>query len=323
MASDRIFIAESSDLSEVYRWQDGRLIQLSIERPGAGSRVGGLYLGRVVALEPSLNAAFLDIGAEKPGFLPLKRKGASLGEGEQILVQVRRDGYEGKGPRLSMAVAQTDDIQRQAAAARAPHCLIQPPSPWQRMLTACNPSTVGAIICDRRVDVQTVTDWCRRFAPELAGSVQHLPRRDWVPDNAELAEAVAAALESEVPLPSGGTLLIEPVRTLTAIDVNSATATDRRGIEQTALSVNLEAAQEIPYQLCLRNIGGIIVIDFIDLENRQKRDRVIEALREAVGIDPAIEWVGNMSRLCLVEVLRRRTGPSLPAMWALYKDAQG
>ncbi|HVZ02264.1 MAG TPA: ribonuclease E/G, partial [Dongiaceae bacterium] len=138
-------------------------------------------------------------------------------------------------------------------------------------------------------------------------------------------EEIAAALQEEVPLPGGGHILIEPVRTLTAIDVNSGDASARRGglgsgggggIGETALAVNLAAAREIPIQLALRNIGGVIVIDFIDIEHRGKRDQVVETLREAVIVDPAIDWVGNMSRLGLVELKRRRSGPSLAEMWS-------
>ena len=97
----------------------------------------------------------------------------------------------------------------------------------------------------------------------------------------EKSFAIAEGLEEEVVLPGGGKLLVEPVRTLTAIDVNSSGANAEKGMERTALSVNIEAAREIPRQLALRNIGGTIVIDFIDLENRNKREQVLTALREA------------------------------------------
>jgi len=145
--------------------------------------------------------------------------------------------------------------------------------------------------------------------------VRHQPQRDWDPERAEMEEQAAAALEETVTLPCGGNLLIEPVRTLTAIDVNSASATRRAGMELTALTVNLEAAAEVPRQLALRNLGGIVVVDFIDIDNRGKREQILERLREAAAIDPAIEWIGNMSRLGLVEILRRRRGRTLAEMW--------
>jgi Rne/Rng family ribonuclease len=150
--------------------------------------------------------------------------------------------------------------------------------------------------------------------------VRHAPRRAWEMNDAAANEEIATALQEEVALASGGHLLVEPVRTLTAIDVNSGDAGGRRGegggMNETALAVNLAAAREIPIQLALRNIGGVIVIDFIDIEHRGKRDQVVEALREAVIVDPAIDWVGNMSRLGLVELKRRRGGPTLAEMWS-------
>jgi ribonuclease G len=201
--------------------------------------------------------------------------------------------------------------------------LLQPaPALWQKALKVLAPDRVDAIQCDRRGDAERVVAWCRNEAAGLANKVQYQPRREWVLNDAAAQEEIAAALQEEVSLPSGGHLLFEPVRTLTAIDVNSSDASGRRGddrggIAETALAVNLAAAHEIPIQLALRNLGGIIVIDFIDIENRNKREVVIETLREAVIIDPSIDWVGNMSRLGLVELRRRRAGPTLAEMWGV------
>lgn len=312
---DQIFLSLNPDRAEFYRWSDDRLAQVFIEKPGQGSFVGGVYLGRVVRVERSLNAAFVEIGLDKPGMLPLKRQGAQPSEGDALVVQIRRDRREEKGARLTTSVRALVDVTNLAKGKQPPAQLIAPPALWQTALEALAPEQVDSITCDRRVDVTPVADWCRRHRPGMEGAVAFLPEREWVPSRADMTDSVAEALEEEVLLPGGGQLLIEPVRTLTAIDVNSAAATAEKGIERTALSVNLEAAREIPRQLCLRNLGGIIVIDFIDLENRNKRDQVIEALRQAVGIDPAIEWVGNMSRLGLVELLRRRAGPTLAEMW--------
>lgn len=312
---EQVFLSLNPERTEFYRWAGDRLIQAIVERPGQGSRAGGVYLGRVVAVERSLNAAFVEIGLDKTGLLPLKRQGAQPTEGDAVIVQVRRDGREEKGVRLTTSVKVPVDVVALAKGKQPPVQLIAPPSVWQTALEGLAPEQVDSITCDRRVDVAPIADWCRRHRPGMEGKVAFLPERDWVPSRADIRDCVAEALDEVVPLPGGGQLLIEPVRTLTAIDVNSAAATAEKGVERTALSVNLEAAREIPRQLCLRNLGGIVVIDFIDLENRNKRDQVIEALRQAVGIDPAIEWVGNMSRLGLVELLRRRTGPTLAEMW--------
>jgi len=307
--------------SELFRWVDDRLVQAWRNAPGAVSRQGAIYLGRVVKLEPSLNAAFVEIGLERPGLLPLKKQNA-VTEGETVIVQVKRDAREDKGVRLSASLATTVDVQPLKAGKTAPCCLVQPPEAWQNILLSLEPQTIDAVICAGRADAVRIAEWCHHHVPELLERISHEPMRDWVPSRGEAIEAIAEALDDEVNLPGGGQILVEPVRTLTAIDVNSAAATGRMGIEQTALSVNLEAAREVPRQLALRNLGGVVVVDFIDLQNRNKRDQVIETLREAVGLDPAIEWVGNMSRLGLVEILRKRSGPTLAEMWREVLSAE-
>jgi ribonuclease G len=321
----RVFIAGSEGRLEVFRWSDDRLAQAICETTETRSQIGAVYLGRVERIEPSLNAAFVEIGLGRPGMLPLKKQGNPT-EGAVIPVQVRRDEHEGKAVRLSATIHSEISYQEQLAQAKAqgrvPVCLVPPPNAWQTCLAALDPAEIGEVICDRRVDVAAVQRWCAMHAQELADRVRHLPAREWQPERAEAEEEIAAALEETVTLPCGGNLLIEPVRTLTAIDVNSATATRKAGMELTALTVNLDAAREVPRQLALRNLGGISVVDFIDLENRNKREQVMEALRAAAAIDPAIEWVGNMSRLGLVEILRRRSGPTLAEMWSGGRDGE-
>jgi Ribonuclease G/E len=315
----RIFIAGGDDKLEVFRWSDDRLAQAIHETPDTRSQIGAVFLGRVERIEPSLNAAFVEIGLGRPGMLPLKKQGNPT-EGAVIPVQVRRDEREGKAARLSATIHSEVAYEEQLALAkgqgRVPVLLVPPPNAWQTCLLALDPAEIEEVICERRVDVAAVQRWCALHAQELADRVRHVPAREWQPERAEAEEEIAAALEETVTLPCGGNLLIEPVRTLTAIDVNSATATRKAGMELTALTVNLDAAREVPRQLALRNLGGISVVDFIDLENRNKREQVMEALRASAAIDPAVEWVGNMSRLGLVEILRRRRGPTLAEMWS-------
>jgi Rne/Rng family ribonuclease len=276
---------------------------------------GAVFLGRVAKIEPSLHAAFVEIGLDRPGLLPLKKQGRQPNEGEAMVVQVRRDERDGKGARLSASIQTETAYADMLAKAVPPACLVPAPNAWQACLAGLDPDSIDEVICDRRVDVGAVQAWCAHHAPELAARVRHLAQRDWDPERAEFDEQIAAALEESVTLPCGGNLLIEPVRTLTAIDVNSATATRRAGIELTALTVNLEAAAEVPRQLALRNLGGIVVVDFIDIDHRAKREQILQQLREAAIVDPAIEWIGNMSRLGLVEILRRRRGLTLAEMW--------
>jgi Ribonuclease G/E len=320
----RVFIAGGDGAFEVFRWSDGRLAQAIRETAETRSQVGAVFLGRVARIEPSLNAAFVEIGLQRPGLLPLKKHGQPPTEGAPLVVQVRRDEREGKAVRLSATVhtesAYEEALAQASSLGRVPACLVAPPNAWQTCLAALNPVQVEEVICDRRIDLRAVESWCAQHAREIAGRVRHVPLRDWQPERAEIEDLIAAGLEEAVTLPCGGNLLIEPVRTLTAIDVNSAAATRKAGMELTALTVNLEAAAEVPRQLALRNLGGIVVVDFIDLENRNKREQVLAALREAAAIDPAIEWIGNMSRLGLVEILRRRRGATLAEMWNGAKD---
>jgi Ribonuclease G/E len=311
----RIFIAGGIDNQEVFRWSDGRLAQAVRETAATRSLIGAVMLGRVVRIEPSLNAAFVEIGLERPGLLPLKKQGAQPTEGQAMVVQVRRDARDDKAARLSATIHTETPWADRAPGAKPPALLVPPPNAWQTCLEAVDPNDIEEIVCDRRVDVEAVRKWCGPHASDVSTRVRHVPMRDWDPERGAAEDEIAAAMEETVVLPCGGNLLIEPVRTLTAIDVNSAAATRKAGMELTALTVNLEAAGEVPRQLALRNIGGIVVIDFIDLENRNKREQVLGRLREAAAIDPAIEWVGNMSRLGLVEVLRRRRGPTLAEMW--------
>jgi len=316
---EEVFISLGPDRAELYRWANDRLVQAIAEREGESGPAGAIYYGRVTKVDRALNVAFVEIGLEKPGMLPLKSH-SRLAEGDGAIVQVKRGVHEEKGVRLSHGNPADRRLAPMVEGRKPPFLMVPPPALWESALKMLAPERIAAIHCDRRADLERVLAWCRTHSPELSAKAAHRPRRDWEPNDAAATEEIAAALQEEVALPTGGHLLFEPVRTLTAIDVNSGSASERRGDDrggmgETALSVNLAAAQEIPIQLALRNLGGVIVIDFIDIENRGKRDRVVEALRESVIVDPAIDWVGNMSRLGLVELKRRRSGPTLAEMW--------
>jgi ribonuclease G len=268
---------------------------------GAGreSVVGARYLGRVTAVDRGLDAAFVDIGLAKPGFLPLARAAQAPVEGESVIVEATRDAVEDKGVRLTARLA---DPPKPPTGARAPLCLAKG-DPLLQLLKRLG-----------EVDVETDT---RRLAETLAGatkaSVSHRPQREWNPPLAEIMAEAAEALEPRVELPSGGWLLIEPCRTLTVIDVNSGAAQGAEA-ERNRLKTDLEAARAIARQLRLRHLGGIVVIDFIDLERVEHRRQVTEGLRAAVADDWEPCQVDAMSRLCLVEMTRRRGGPTLAEM---------
>src|SRR5690606_9127113 len=167
------------------------------------------------------------------------------------------------------------------AAARPPACLHRV-SPLLSLLWDSG-AEIDEIVADTRAGAEALGG---ELPPDLAARVSFRPQRDWIPGRDELDEQIAAALEPEVPLASGGMLLIEPGHTLTAIDVNSGGAAadggGRRPGERRLLEANLEATREIARQLRLRNIGGIVVIDFIDLKSAESRARVVASLSRSL-----------------------------------------
>ena len=197
-------------------------------------------------------------------------------------------------------------------------CLRQPVGALLALLQELASDEPVAIVADNRT-------LARRIEAELADAsagnsaeIQVLAQREWVPSTVELDESVRAALDPRASLAEGGWLLFEPGKTLTAIDVNSGTASARRAGASRVdlrLKVNLQAADAIADALRLRAIGGLVVIDFIDMENSADRDRVAKALRAALADDPARTRVLPMSDLGLVQLTRQRRGPSLAELF--------
>jgi len=302
--SRRLLVAgESGPLRAALLDATGRLEGFWQFGPASASLIGDRFLGRVAAIDRELDAAFVDIGLGKPGFLPLSRAPSPLVEGESLQVEVTRDPHDGKGARLTARIA---DPSKPPAGARPPLRLAKG-DPLGRLLRR-----LGALA----VEVDT-----RRLAESLAATVagtseihlRHRPQREWDRSMADIEIELAEALEPRVELPSGGWLLFEPCRTLTVIDVNSGTAQGGEG-ELSRLKTDLEAARAIARQLRLRHIGGIVVIDFIDLDRPDHRRQLVEGLRQALADDWEPCQAGAMSRLGLVEMTRRRSGPTLAEM---------
>ena len=290
--------------------EDGRLEGFWKFAAGRDSLIGDRFLGRVRTVDRAVDAAYVDIGLERPGFLPFDRCPRPPVEGQTILVAVTRDPVPGKGVRLT---ARLEEGVAAPAGARPPLRLTGD-RPLPRLV-----NKVGH-------DIDVLVD-ARRPAEELnilasasgAFRVQHMPQRDWPTSMAEIEAEATAATEARVELSSGGWLLFEPCWALTVVDVNSG-ATQAAGGERTWLRTNLEAAEEIARQLRLRNVGGIVVVDFIDMKSPENRREVADTLRVAVKNDWEPCWVGTMSRLGLVEMSRRRSGPPLSEMLKPPKD---
>lgn len=277
---------------------EGHLLDLLIQRSDKPDIVGGRYLGRVTAFDSGLQAAFVDIGLGRPGLLPKKATTARLNDGDAVVVEVVRAPSAGKGAKL---------------AARAPESG-EADGPAPRRLRAADPLT--ELLHRHRpdeivVDGDGMISDLKSRVPELAEVVRGHPEPAPLFETADLEATIEDLLAPEVPLPGGGWLRIEPVTTLTAIDVDSGTRAARGGVRQLALETDLAAAGEIARQLRLRALSGLIVVDFLEIARRADRDSVAAALKDGVAGDPVATDIGPMRASGLVEISRARVRPPL------------
>jgi len=170
---------------------------------------------------------------------------------------------------------------------------------------------VDRLVIDSADVYRNVMEFINTFAPRLSHSVQLYDGRDPIFDAYGIEMEISRALEKKVWLKSGGYIVIELTEALTSIDVNTGSYVGKRNLEETILKTNLEAVKEIAYQLRFRNIGGLIVIDFIDMEKKPNRERVFLALKEVLDKDKAKTNILRMSDLGLIEMTRKRTRESL------------
>ena len=171
---------------------------------------------------------------------------------------------------------------------------------------------VDKIIIDSQSEYERLRAFIGTFLPERVNDVEFYQGRDPIFDEYGIEDEISRALSRKVPLSSGGYLIIDQAEALTAIDVNTGRFTGKgKDVEETIYQTNLEAVQEIAYQLRFRNIGGLIVLDFIDMERPKNRDRVYKSLAEALKKDRATTTITRISDLGLVEMTRKRTRESL------------
>jgi ribonuclease E len=372
-----------------------KLVDLDIETPGKEQRKSNIYKGVITRVEPSLEAAFVDYGAERHGFLPFKeiarayfKPGVDVGrariqdaveEGQELIVQVDKDERGTKGAALTtfislagrylvlmpnnprgggvsrrvegedrnelrdvidqLAVPQgMSVIGRTAAIGRSPeeltwdlNYLMQL---WRAIEDAAQQQTGAFLIYQESslvirairdyyhqdigevlIDTDGVYEQARQFMSHVMP--QNVNRiklyRDDVPlfSRFQIEHQIESAYSRSLSLPSGGAIVFDHTEALVAIDVNSARATRGSDIEETAFRTNLEAAEEIARQLRLRDLGGLIVIDFIDMESGRNQREVENRLREAMRYDRARVQLGKISRFGLMELSRQRLRPSL------------
>ena len=276
----------------------GALLDLLVERADCPNPVGDRFRGRVTAWSPGLRAAFVDIGLDRPGLLPAKAAHSRLIEGASVTVEAVRAPTGEKGAKLA-EIAEDEEGRDAGVPAR----LFTAPR-LGRFLARHAPASVT-------VSGETALSALRTQAPDMAGAARVLPPdRDAFAD-ADLDAAVEALLMPEVTLPDGGRLRIEPVTTLTAIDVDSGGADPGGGSDHRARAANLAAVPEIARQIRLRGLSGLIVVDFLGLESKAARAAVTTALQDALAADPEETEVAAMRPSGLVEIARQRLRPAL------------
>lgn len=373
-----------------------RLYDLDIENRTREQKKSNIYKGKITRVEPSLEAAFVDFGAERHGFLPLKeisreyfKKNASdsgrvrivdaIKEGQEVLVQVEKEERGQKGAALTTfislagrylvlmpnnpraggisrriegedradlreamrslnipegmgAIVRTAGIGRaaqelqwdldylsqlwgtitqEAANSKAPHFLFQESNVIVRAIRDYLRQDVGEVIIDNEDAYALAAAFIGTVMPDFKSKIKFY--QDEIPlfNRYQIENQIQTAFEREVALPSGGSIVIDITEAMVSIDINSSRATKGGDIEETAYTINLEAAEEIARQLRLRDVGGLIVIDFIDMMNNRHQKSVENKMREALEIDRARVQVGRISRFGLMEMSRQRLRPSL------------
>src|SRR5690349_8237441 len=375
---------------------DGQaLYDIDIEQPAKEQKKSNIYKGRITRLEPSLEAAFVEYGGERHGFLPLKeisrdyfQSGVNpdkaglkeiLREGQEVVVQVDKEERGTKGAALTTfislagrymvlmpnsptagGVSRRIEGDDRAALKEAMDALSIPDDmgviirtagvgrdaaevQWDldyllQVWKAITDAALGKrgtflIYQESRLIIRALRDYLRadvgeilvdtdamyEQAKEFMGSVmpQNLRKlkmyRDDIPlfNRFQIESQIENAYERQIRLPSGGSIVVDQTEALTAIDVNSSRATKGSDIEETAFNTNLEAAEEVARQMRLRDLGGLVVIDFIDMGSGKHQRAVEDRLQQALRQDRARVQIGKISRFGLLEMSRQRLRPSL------------
>lgn len=375
--------------------ENGMLQELHIERINKRGLVGNIYRGRVSRVLPGMQAAFIDIGLDRTGFIHvsdisqsyLNRSNDDTGqinhilhEGEQVIVQVTKDPLGTKGARLttqlsiasrflvfipesnhlgiSQRIDLVDERQRltdiiklhaaglngnfivRTAAEGIPEDLLQRdinflrrlwegiyerlqqpdnkiemihedmPLVMRTMRDLVNVD-IEKIRIDSRTTFHRVQEFTAKFIPELHDRVVHYHGERPIFDLFGVDDEIQKALERKVQLKSGGYLIIDQTEAMTTIDVNTGAFVGHRNLEETTFKTNLEAAQAIARQLRLRNLGGIIIIDFIDMDELEHRRQVLRSLERVLERDHAKTQISEVSSLGLVQMTRKRNRESL------------
>ncbi|QKX18368.1 ribonuclease E [Microbulbifer sp. YPW1] len=377
---------------------DGQwLYDLDIENRTREQKKANIYKGKITRVEPSLEAAFVDYGAERHGFLPLKEISREyflkqpkdidgrikikdvVKEGMEVIVQVDKEERGNKGAALTTFISLAgrylvlmpnnpraggisrriegdersdlrdalssvevpsgmgiivrtagvgrsgeelqwdlnyllqlwDAIKKEADDSKAPHFLFQESNVIIRAIRDYMRDDIGEVIVDENGAYQLAAEFARQVMPNYANKVKFYDDNIPLFNRYQIESQIETAFEREVKLPSGGSIVIDVTEALVSIDINSSRATKGGDIEETARTINLEAADEIARQLRLRDMGGLVVIDFIDMQSKSSQREVEKRMEKALGMDRARVQVGRISRFGLLEMSRQRLRPSL------------
>jgi len=376
---------------------DGQnLYDLDIENRTRQQIKSNIYKGKISRVEPSLEAAFVDYGVERHGFLPMKeiskiyfKKGSTpssrlkiqevISEGQEVIVQVEKEERGNKGAALTTYISlagrylvlmpnnpraggisrriEGDDrtelreamkglsipsgmgiivrtagvgrgteelqwdcnyllqlwktINEESQKASAPHFLFQESNVIVRAIRDYLRQDVGEVIVDNEEAYALASAFIGTVMPDFKSKVKYYNEEIPLFNRYQVEAQIETAFQREVKLASGGSIVIDVTEALVSIDINSSRATKGGDIEETAFSTNKQAAEEIARQLRLRDVGGLIVIDFIDMLNTKHQREIELKMRQALEIDRARVQVGKISRFGLLEMSRQRLRPSL------------
>jgi len=384
--------------SRIATVRGNHLVDFSIETAAGELTRGNIYKGVIMHVESSLQAAFVDYGAEKHGFLQQQEihsdnfrtnvsgkpnKSPSIRElvarGQEVLVQITKEPFLNKGANLTTFIALPgrhtvlmpggrhlgvsrkiedekerqrlkdiidtlavpeglgviirtagqdqnkkelardvrylvrlwQDIKKKYQAQKGPGLLYKERHLAIRVIRDLYNMDVSEIMIDHKDVFREVRNFMRIIAPRQMRIVKHYQSARPLFSKYELESQISSIYARKVELPSGASLVITPTEALVAIDVNSGKSTRQGSLEETAYATNMEAAAEIARQLRLRDLGGLIVIDFIDMREMKHRQALFKAMKEFVKIDRARITIAMLSRFGLMELSRQRLGPSI------------
>ena len=396
--SEEILLNVTPQETRVAIVENGALQEVCIERQRSRGIVGNIYKGKVNRVLPGMEAAFVDIGLEKAGFLhvsdidvggdledetdssPRPAINELLREGQTLLVQVVKDPMGTKGARLTTSISvpsrylvympnspvvgisvkiedegERERLKKLLEACRSENqiggCIIRTAAEgvdeaelkrdiaflsklWGSLLEYAENAPPGSMIhedlplsirtlrdmvgsqttlvkVDSRETFQKMTQFAARYIPDLPAGIEHYPGERPLFDLYNIDDELQRALARQVSLKSGGYLIIDQTEAMTTIDINTGAFVGHQNLEETIFKTNMEASQAIARQLRLRNLGGIIIIDFIDMERDEHKRQVLKSLEKHLDKDHAKTQICEVSPLGLVEMTRKRTRESL------------